>query len=68
MSLTEPELEISNDKEEDVKETKVRNKYTVYGKVNSKGTRYEVTKIIEADNEEIASSIYKERIKRELLL
>lgn len=40
-------------------------KYLVYGKVNSKGTRYEVTKIIEADNEDIAVSIYKERIKRD---
>ena len=40
-------------------------KFTVYGKVNSKGIRYEVTKIIEADDKDIASSIYKERIKKE---
>ena len=65
MSLAEPKVELPKDKVIEIEATPKRNKYTVYGKVNSKGTRYEVTKIIDADTEDIASSIYKERIKKE---
>lgn len=39
--------------------------FTVYGRVNSKGIRYEYIQIIAADNEDLASSIYKERVKHE---
>ena len=42
------------------------NKYTVTGNVNSRGTKYKVIEIIEAQDENIANSIFKERAKRNL--
>lgn len=42
------------------------NKYTVTGNVNSRGIKYKVVEIIEAQDETIANSIFKERAKRSL--
>lgn len=41
-------------------------KYTVIGNVNSRGTKYKVIEIIEAQDEKLANSIFKERAKKSL--
>lgn len=42
------------------------NRYTVSGNVNSKGTKYRVTEIIDAQDDKIANSIFKERVKKSM--
>ena len=42
------------------------NRYTVTGNVNSKGTKYRVTEIIDAQDDKIANSIFKERAKKSM--
>lgn len=60
-SIKVPQMKTKEPTQSVVKITKYH--YLVRGKVNSKGIRYLYTKLIEAQDESIATSIYKEQAK-----